>query len=264
MLRSRHGLVFCWLLKLLGLIVGLLLWLLMLLVHLVVVVIGGHLLRRLQRLLHLHLRLMKIRIHGLVHLLSLLLHHFLLGVLSRSDPSPHLTHIHSHGTLSHHGHSRNDHPLLLLRMGLLLSIRHGQIGHGHAHPLLRLLVQMLPSSAHHAVDPNPDIDRHAPRRRQLPRLQLLLQHWLPNPPPGVGEPVLELFLVDARFLHEEDLILGGGVGMGEVLGREEPGFEDGHGAGGEFAAGFPGGAFAAAGRGLVVVGGGVVVVVVVG
>ena len=51
----------------------------------------------------------------------------------------------------------------------------------------------------------------------LALLKLLLEHGLPDSPPGVGEPVLELLLVDAGFLHKHDLVLRRGVGVGEVL-----------------------------------------------
>mmetsp|Transcript_13720 Transcript_13720/g.31306 ORF Transcript_13720/g.31306 Transcript_13720/m.31306 type:complete len:340 (+) Transcript_13720:1285-2304(+) len=76
----------------------------------------------------------------------------------------------------------------------------------------------------------------APRRGELARLELLLEHGLPDPPPGVGEPVLELFLVDAGLLHEHDLVLRRGVRVGEVLGAEEPSLERRHGPRGELAA----------------------------
>ena len=76
----------------------------------------------------------------------------------------------------------------------------------------------------------------APCRGELARLELLLEHGLPDPPPGVGEPVLELLLVDAGLLHEHDLILRRGVRVGEVLGAEEPSLERRHGPRGELAA----------------------------
>lgn len=99
---------------------------------------------------------------------------------------------------------------------------------------LLLLLRPSPSSARRSRKLRP---RHARRRRgsvrggrlrgdrerppalrgELPRLELLLEHRLPNPPSGVREPVLELLLVDPGLLHEHGLILGGGVRVGEVL-----------------------------------------------
>ena len=71
------------------------------------------------------------------------------------------------------------------------------------------------------------------RRGELGRLLLLLEHGLPDPLPGVDEPVLELLLVHARLLHEHDLFRLRGVRVGEVLGTQEPRRERRDGAHGE-------------------------------
>ncbi len=67
--------------------------------------------------------------------------------------------------------------------------------------------------------------------------KLFFEHGFPNPPPGVGEPVLELLLINACFLHEHDLILWRGVWVGKVLRREQPCLEGGNGSGGQLPAG---------------------------
>ncbi len=74
----------------------------------------------------------------------------------------------------------------------------------------------------------------------LALLELLLEHGLPDPSARVGEPVLELLLVDAGLVHEHDLVLRRGVGVREVLRGEQPGLEGGHGSGRQFSAGLAG------------------------
>jgi hypothetical protein len=53
-------------------------------------------------------------------------------------------------------------------------------------------------------------------------LKLLSYERLPNPSPRICEPVLELFLADARRGHELCLVMWARVRMGEMLLRQEP------------------------------------------
>ena len=87
----------------------------------------------------------------------------------------------------------------------------------------------------------------------FPLLDLLLEHRLPDAPPSIREPVLQLFLVDTSLLHEHGLILGSRVGVREVLRREQPRLERCYGARGELTARFGPPSLAIAASGVVVV-----------
>ena len=58
-------------------------------------------------------------------------------------------------------------------------------------------------------------------------------HRLPDAASCIGKPVLELLLVNPRLLYQQGLVLRGGIGVGDVLGRQQPGPERGDGTLGE-------------------------------
>lgn len=107
------------------------------------------------------------------------------------------------------------HRLLLVLRGLLVVLVH-LLPRRRRRPLLLPLARLRARR----LDGRGLYGHPSPRGGELARLQLLLEHGLPDPSSGVGEPVLELLLVDASLLHEHDLILRRGVRVGEVLGTQ--------------------------------------------
>mmetsp|Transcript_6637 Transcript_6637/g.15049 ORF Transcript_6637/g.15049 Transcript_6637/m.15049 type:complete len:240 (-) Transcript_6637:599-1318(-) len=148
-------------------ILNLLLWLLLILLWLLLWLLLILCLSRIPRLLHL-LRLLKIRIHFLLR------HHLLLLILRLHRRRRELRLRHDHATQprrNRHGHSpRRKNPSSRSNRGI---DRQTHTRHGN----------------------------HTPRSGQLARFQLFLQHGFPNPTSSIGEPILELFLVNARFVH---------------------------------------------------------------
>ena len=103
--------------------------------------------------------------------------------------------------------------LRLLQRALVV-LRNGMIDNGS-----RREVRSRRRGIHQARSSTHGHNASCSRLLDLSLLQLLFQHWFPDPPPRVGKPVLELLLINASLLHEHDLVLRGGIRMRKVLWR---------------------------------------------